>query len=188
MLSTKARRYAILLLAAGLIIAWSVFLLFVPPEELVLAIGMQNTYLVAFFLAVTTGVSTLTSTSFYAVIATFAAGGASPIFLGLSAGIGAFISNAIFYALFHYGKHTLTGKPRERVDALAARIEKLPRWFLFLIIYVYAGIIPLPDDILMAALAISSYSFVSFAPFLLAGNITIATMIGLLTQSRLGFF
>ena len=174
-----ARRHVVLILVALLVAAWSVFLIYVPSEKIVAAVGVENTYLVAFLLAATAGASTLTSTSFYGSIATFALGGASPLILGLAGGVGAFLSNALFYYLVLYGRKSLTGKLKAWGQRFAKRVEALPPSVVYAAVFCYSGLTPLPDDILIATLAISSYRFLRFAPFLLAGNITIVMLIAL---------
>lgn len=174
--------YGAVAVTAGVIGGWLLLLYFVSPEDIVARVGVQNTYVVTFIFAVFAGVSSLTSTSFYTLIATFAAGGSSPVLMGLAGGVGAFISNVIFYFAFLYGKQLLTGRWKRWAEASARHIERYPRWVLIVIVYVYAGFTPLPDDILMAALALSSYSFMRFAPVLFLANCTLVTLIALLAQ------
>lgn len=176
---TWARRHVVLMFVVLVVIAWSVFLVYVPSEKIVAAVGVENTYLVAFLLAATAGASTLTSTSFYGSIATFALGGASPLLLGVTGGIGAFLSNALLYYLVLYGRKSLTGKLKAWAERFAKKVDALPPLLVYTAVFCYSGLTPLPDDILIATLAISSYRFLHFAPFLLAGNITIVALIAL---------
>ena len=62
------------LLFVGLVLfltIWTVFLWVIHPDTLVAAIGIQNTYGVAFLLAALGGLSTVTGASFFATIVAF---------------------------------------------------------------------------------------------------------------------
>ena len=178
----RNHHFIVALVAALLIVGWIVLLLFVSPTEIVTFVGVQNAYFIAFIFAASAGVSTFTSASFYALISTFALGGTSPWLLGIAGGVGLFISNALFYFLFLHGKHLVTGRLSHWIESFTVRINHYPTWAVLSVVYLYSGFTPLPDDILVAALALSSYSFVRFGPVLFLGNVTLITLIGLLTQ------
>lgn len=168
--------------------AWLLLFVFISPLEIVEQLGVEQTYLAVFLLACLTGVSTLTSASFYASVATFAAGGADPIFLGLAGGTGAFLSNTLLFFILRYGKHTFRAHLGRSIYAFEKRMERLPRAIVYLVLYVYTGFAPLPDDIAIGVLALSPYRYVSFAPFLLAGDITIVILISYLVQGGSSLF
>jgi hypothetical protein len=182
------RRHPLLIFILAIIAAWSVFLVFVPSQTIVDYIGIENTYIAAFLLAAIGGISTLTSASFFTAIATFAAGGASPLLLGLFGGVGAFFSNTLLYFLLVYGKRTLTQKWKAFVDRLGKKLEQLPVPLVLLGVFIYSGFTPFPDDILLAVLAISSYTYPRFAPFLFAGNLTIVMLVAYLAQRGVALF
>ncbi|HYF13384.1 MAG TPA: hypothetical protein VD928_03755, partial [Candidatus Paceibacterota bacterium] len=100
-----------------------------------------------------------------------------PLILGLAGGSGAFLSNSIFYFLVLHGKRALPDRWERRIEELTKIIKKLPLWAVWIVVFVYSGLTPFPDDILIAALALSSISYLRVAPVLLAANITIVTLI-----------
>ena len=173
------KKHALFIALIILLICWTVFLLFIDPAEIVSFIGLENTYLAAFLIAAFGGLSTITGTSFFIAIATFAAGGASPFLLGIFGGLGIFISDTIFFMVARRGVEEFSGSSGRISQFILKHIEKLPPSALYLFIYLYLGFSPLPNDILMIALAFTGMSYKRLALVLLAGDITIATMIAI---------
>lgn len=176
------RRHWIFFALLLFVVGWSVLLLLVSPRELVDAIGVTNTYIVVFLLALLGGMSSVTGVSFYAATATLAVGGANPWLLGLVGGTGIFLSDSIFYYLARRGVRVVSERWQERVQWVRGKIDTLPRWAILGGTYLYTGFSPLPTDVLMVALAISRYRFIQIAPFVAAGGITFVTLVSLLAQ------
>lgn len=174
------KEYVIFFVFLGTIIAWSILLYFVPPEEIVKIIGVQQGYLLAFFLGLLGGVSTLGSTSFYASVITLSKGGLNPFFLAVVAGTAATIGDLIFYYLGLRGKKVLTGKPLEWSEKVREWIQKKPDWAVPVFVYIYTGLTPLPNDVLNISLAVSDVKLRQFIAALLLGNITLTLIVALL--------
>lgn len=181
-MKTRTQRILFFGFLALFFLAWVALLRVISPTEVVAAIGAENVYIVTFLLAVVAGASSLTSTTFYATLATLAAGGSNPLLLSLSGGVGLFVSDTIFYYVALYGRRAAEVHWRSVVERITHTINKLPAWAVFGSVYVYTGLTPLPADILLAALAFSDMDYKRFMPYLLAGNITLVFVIGYLTQ------
>lgn len=166
-----------------LVVLWTLLFFYVSPKDIVSGIGVKNTYFIAFLIAVVGGVSSITGTSFFASIATFAAGGANPYLLGIIGGAGMCVSDAIFFYLISYGKAAIPPRWRERTARLTRFLRSLPRPAVMTGIFLYAGLTPLPGDILLAALALSDYEFPEILPFLFLGNVSAVILISLLGRS-----
>ncbi|KKU03865.1 MAG: hypothetical protein UX06_C0032G0005 [Candidatus Giovannonibacteria bacterium GW2011_GWA2_45_21] len=69
----------------------TIFLFYVHPARIILAIGVNNIYIATFLLAIIGGVSAFTATSFYAALFAFALGGANPFLLALFSAPGVLI-------------------------------------------------------------------------------------------------
>ena len=182
-MSPKFKKRALFIFLVTLLIGWTIFLLFMDPREIVAFIGLENTYLAAFLIATLGGLSTLTGTSFFVAIATFSAGGSSPLLLGLFGGLGIFLSDSIFFLIAHHGVQQFS-EPSGKISSFILKyMNKLPNWAVNILIYIYLGFSPLPSDILMVALAFTGMSYKRLAPFLLAGGITAALLIALLGRA-----
>ncbi len=151
--------------------------IYVTPKEIVDYIGVENTYLVSFLLAVFGGLSTVTGVSFFTSVITFSSGGANPFLLGLLGGLGIFISDTIFFFAVRYGIKIFYTNTKPVSLRLVSAIKNVPLSIVLIGVYIYIGFTPLPNDILMIALALVGMSFKQLAPVLMAGSITVVTLV-----------
>ncbi|MEX2014172.1 MAG: hypothetical protein WD896_02345 [Parcubacteria group bacterium] len=171
------KKYRNFLFILAFLVAVTLLLVFITPDEIVHYIGIENAYLVSFLLAVFGGLSAVTGISFFVSVATFASGGANPFILALFGGAGIFISDSIFFFAARYGVGILEKKAKPIFSWLVSRMEKLPMKAVLAGVYVYIGFTPLPNDILMIALAIWGIPYKKLAPVLLAGSITVVFLV-----------
>ena len=171
------KAYLTFFLVLSFILAWSALLIFVGPREIVEFIGVENGYLVAFLVAAFGGLSSVSSASFYATLVTLAAGGLDPLLLGLIAGTGITIGDCLFFYLGHTGGHLITGRLRHFFEYLSRWLQKGPKWFVPVIVFVYAGFTPLPNDILTISLAMAKIHWQRIILPLWAGNIILVILI-----------
>lgn len=180
MKSSRRRIYALLGLVILILIAWAVFFHFVPPEELVRKIGVQNTYLIAFLLAVIGGFSSITATSLYATLIALSQGGVNPTTLGMVGGLGLFLSDSLFYFVLDYSRKMITkvaDKWETTFNKIRSLVRRAPDWLVYVGVFLYSAFAPLPNDILLAVLTVSRYSYRQFAPCLFAGDIVMALLL-----------
>lgn len=147
---------------------------FIGPEKIVSFVGVENTYLVAFLFAVLGGLSSITGVSFFAAIATFAAGGSHPLLLGFAGGLGIFISDSVFFFMARYGVSTV--REKSKPHRYFEKIKRLPKWALLLTTYTYLGFTPFPNDLLMVFLAFSDIKYKQLMPIILLGGMTVVTI------------
>ncbi|MFT4244551.1 MAG: VTT domain-containing protein [Candidatus Woesearchaeota archaeon] len=149
------------------------YILYVGPEQIVDNIGVENTYLILFLIAMFGGVSAFTSTSFYVLFVTFLAGGSNPIILAIIGGLGLSIGDMLFYFLGIKGRevmeHTRYEKYLYRISKL---IEKNSQFIVFSIIYLYISFSPFPKDILSVTLGILNYNIKRLFLAMILGNTT----------------
>lgn len=171
------KSYVTVLLIITFIVGWSILLYHIPPTEIVEGLGTQNSLLVVFLVSALGGVSTITSINFYTVVLTFASGGASSVALGIVAGIGITIGDSLFYYLGTQGHELLSGRPRRWADTLHSWINDQHEGLVQVIVYLYTGITPLPNDVLTVSLGLAEYSYRRLLPALLLGNITLTIIV-----------
>lgn len=179
-MSDTLRNAAIFFVLCALFIGCAVLLYYIPPETLVRTIGVDNTYLVVFLLGALAGFSSLTGGSFYAAVAAFALGGAHPVLLGLCGGAGLFLSDSMFFYVVMRGMKLVRARWTGASERVARFIHRFPDWAVLLFVYVYAAIIPVPSDILLAGLALADYPYKKFGPLLAAGDLTFAMLLAFL--------
>lgn len=163
--------YAPFVLMLLMIVGWVILFNYVSPTTLVEKIGIKNSYLVLFALAVICGFSSLTTGTFYVAVAALSAGGSNPLILGLVGGFGLSISDSAFYYFASRGSHVVDKHWKSVSDFLKTWIEKVPDWAIRAGVFVYSSIVPIPNDVLVVALVLGSVRFRKFAPYLFAGDI-----------------
>lgn len=179
-MNKSTKLYGSVFLIASLLLAWALFFHYYPVDQLVSDIGIQNTYFAAFMLAVIGGFSSVTGTSLYAALIALAHGGVNPYILGLIGGLGLFISDSLFYFVATKMRSVITGVTN-RWERLFRRVwqwtYRMPKWAVFLAIYCYAAFAPVPNDIMLAVLALSSYKYKDFALYLFLGDLTMTLLL-----------
>jgi membrane protein YqaA with SNARE-associated domain len=170
------------------ILIWSIFLLFFPPSKIIGFVGIQNTYWLIFLIAAIAGVSTVTSTSYYASVVAFVIGGANPFLIAIFAGLGMTIGDSLFYFLGKKGAQVLPEKIDRYQDKIEEWLQKRPKWIVVIIIYIYTGLSPFPGDLMSIFLGITNFRYKLVIWPIIFGNITLMTIIGLLAQNRIEIF
>jgi membrane protein YqaA with SNARE-associated domain len=167
--STRRRDIIIVGLLIIFILAWSIFLIYYPPEEIVGYLGVHNTYLVVFLLAAIGGVSAFTSTSFYTALITISLGGVNPVYLALFASVGLTFGDIVFYVVGKKGKQCVPSKYGKHIGRFFQLIKDSGDKNIVLLIFVYS-LTPLPSDILAVALAFAGFPLKKMVPPLFVGN------------------
>lgn len=174
---TKLYQYrgvvGVILIILGLVLVFS----FVKPDEIVSALGVRNSYLVLFLVALLGGASSLTSSTYYAAIVTFALSGLHPGLIALVAGVALFIGDSVFYRVGMWGRDHISGRALRWAQRFSRYVEHKPRWFVQIIIYIYTGFSPFPADILMIALSFARFPYRSFIIPGLMGSISFAFLL-----------
>lgn len=149
------------------------YVLYTGPEQIVSNIGVENTYLILFLIAIFGGVSAFTSTSFYVLFVTFLAGGSNPIILAVVGGIGLSIGDMLFYILGIKGREVMEHTKYEKyISKISKLIDKNSQFVVFLVIYLYISFSPFPKDILSVTLGILNYNVKRLFFAMILGNIT----------------
>ena len=168
----RKREWASIALMVLFIAGWVVLMFLVPPDEIVEKVGVENTYGAIFVLSILGALGSMTTFSSYPAMMTAAAGGMSPLALGVVSGIGLTIGDAIFYYLVGEIKGLLRGRAKKKAYEMGDWLEERPRWVIPGVTYVWVGMLPLPNNILTGALSLSSYPFWKVLVPILLGNLT----------------
>ncbi len=174
--------YGPIILIVLITIGWGIFFHFVSPDSLVQKIGIQNSYLVAFIVSAICGFSSITSTTFYVTIGALAKGGANPLLLGITGGLGVCLSDFIFYYVISRSTYIIDRHWKKVTDFTARAIKILPDWMLHIFIFCYSAFFPAPNDILLVGLAFGKVPFRQIAPYLFAGDIVSTLLVAYLLR------
>ncbi|OGG85741.1 hypothetical protein A2392_03045 [Candidatus Kaiserbacteria bacterium RIFOXYB1_FULL_46_14] len=174
-MSWYKRHYRLLALIAIFAVT-NVFLLLIGPEQLVSSIGVENTYLVVFVIAAVGGMSSFTGAAYVNAIIAFTAGGANPWLIGLCGGLGAFISDSVFYIIAEYSRQIVPVEWRPLFRKITKKMQVLPTRSVLAFTYIY-HMLPLPSDIMMLALVLGGYGYRTVAPVIFLAALTCSTLI-----------
>lgn len=182
------------IIAISIIVIFIAFLIavifFIHPEELVAKIGVGNAYILLFIISFFGGFSAGGSVTFISVLVTFVLAGLNPIYLGLVAGVSLALGDMIMFYVGSKGRELVRDKWDKRIEIFSKAIEKrklLKKLFPF-IAYLYIGIIPLPNDILILFMAAIEYPRKKMNVIIILGDLTFALMIAVLTAKGIMSF
>lgn len=180
-------KFHTLYITIAVLVAASVFLYNYPPGTIVDYIGIENSYITVFLIAVIGGLSSITSGVYYAAVATFASGGANPWLLGLTGGIGIAIGDSIIFGLFAFGLRSISQTWQSRIETVSTYIDHQPRWLVYVVLFLILGVSPLPNDIVMLALVLLQFKYLKIAPVLVAAGISITIITAFLGESLFSY-
>ncbi|MFW6013781.1 MAG: VTT domain-containing protein [Candidatus Nanoarchaeia archaeon] len=155
-----------------LLISFVALVVLIGPENIVEGIGVENTYILFFLFAVFGGVSAFTAPTFYAAMGTLFIVEIDPVSLALIGAVGLAIGDSLFYYMGLKG-HELTKKTRykEKITKVQQKINKVPKKWTTVFIFLYAAISIFPNDILCLVMGISRYPYVKFITPIFFGNL-----------------
>lgn len=168
--------------------AWIILLFLFPPDELVRRLGVENAHGVVLLLSIIGALGSITTFSSYPAIVTFAAGGMHPLALGLVSGIGLTVGDAIFYYFATEVSVLMTGRVKEKAVEVGEWLEGRPGWFIPVVVYVWVGLLPLANNVLTGALAITGYPFRRILIPLFLGNVTFPAGVAFLASRGIELF
>jgi len=164
---TRKKIYILFIIV--LVAVWSYFIYNFGAEHLVQVLGVTNGYLLAFFVTLFGGSSTLTSLSYIATITTLALGGLDPLVLALIGGAGLFMGDLIYYYIGFRGREVFV--ETDIIKTITKYADKLPHWAAIVIMYLYFST-PFPNDFLIVLLGLSRFSFRQILIPLVLGDMT----------------
>jgi membrane protein YqaA with SNARE-associated domain len=169
----------IFLIVLAVFLAWSLLLYTISPEEIVDKIGLNNSYLILFIMAFLGGTSIFLPFPYYLFTISFGAAGLNPLFLGISAGLGTLIGDTTSYYIAYHARVVVPRKYYSVFQKILDWTTKKNPAIFSLFVFLYASIIPLPDDLITVPSGITKYPFWRLAIPLGLGKITFNILLAL---------
>ncbi|MBS3084286.1 hypothetical protein J4411_00025 [Candidatus Pacearchaeota archaeon] len=167
------------------IVGWILLFNYLNPQAIVAKIGATNGYLILFLLGTIGGASTFTGPSYFIAVTTLSLGGLNPLLIGLCGGLGVTVGDTIIFLIGLSAGKKAPEKFQEKLKKLKRLTEKKPKWLINLILYLYIGLTPLPNELATISLGLIGHRKKIIVLFLLLGNITSGFLGAMLV--RLGF-
>jgi membrane protein YqaA with SNARE-associated domain len=161
---------------------WTVLYFLVSPDEMVRTLGIENSYLLLVALSIVGAFLSMTTFTSYPAVVGFAAGGMSIWVIGLLSAIGLTIGDALFYYLVGEVRELLRGRAKEKAVRLGEWLDERPGWVIPVVTYIWVGMLPLANNILTGALAVTGYPFRRILVPVFLGNATFPMVVAYLTS------
>lgn len=150
--------------------------IYISPEQIINTIGVNNAFLLIFFLAFMGGVSTFSSVPYHLVVVSMASGGLNPFVLGVSAATGVMLGDSTSYYLGHRGKDFIPRRFEKFFLRLRLLITHHPRLFP-IFCFIYGTLIPFSNDFITISAGLMRYPFWKVILPLGLGNLLFNTAI-----------
>lgn len=169
---TRSRKKTILTaaFAVSVYLTVSITLASFPAETIIDAVGSGNAFLLMFFLGIVGGLTTFTGIPYHLVLMSLAAGGLSPIGLGLCTAIGVMLGDSTMYLVGAKVKHSLPSRLLATMNHLADYLLRHPK-FVPPVLMAYGAVSPFSNDFIVVSLSVVGYSFWRTIIPLTIGNI-----------------
>lgn len=183
----KIREFKNFFLFLLFIVFWILIFSMINMEAVTEKISAGGSYAVAFVVALFGGVSVFTSSSYLATLVVLSMGPANPFFLALCAGTALTLGDMLFYFFGSKGRQSLPPAIVRRIDKFSDKLAKQKKAVVYMLVYIYTGLTPLPADLLMFALSFGRYPFRKIILPLYLGNITLVLVIYYMVRTGIDF-
>lgn len=158
------------------------------PSGLVEKLGVENSYFIMLIVAFFGGFSAGGSFSFIATLVAFSAGGLNPFYLGIISGFALVLGDMIMFYLGFKGGGIIGGKLGEKIKGISFFVEKRFDKIIPFIVFVYLGLTPFPNDLLILSLAIIRYPLKKIYFSIILGDFTFAILVAVLASRGIVLF
>ena len=186
--SLSTRRYMSFGILTCFVVFWVVMIFLFDPREVIQTIGIENSYFIAFMLAMIGAFSSFTTVTIYPALVTLALGDLNFWMLGLLAGAGLAIGDLFFYYFGEKARSIVSTSLHQKLDKLLEWLEGKPEWAVQVTVYFYTAFTPFPNNLLTGSLALSGYPFRKIWIPVVLGDITFPLALILLAKEGIEFF
>lgn len=182
----KAKIYGLILIMS--IIAWSIFLIYVSPSEIIDFIGIENGYVLVFISGLAGGISLFFPFPYYLFVLTFGAAGLNPYFLAIAATLGVVIGECTSYFVGHSAHFLISKTTSEKLHKLRDWAIRKPKFLISMILFIWASIAPIPNDFFLVPFGVIRYPFLRIIIPLALGSLVFNTLLAITGNYGLGIF
>lgn len=154
----------------------------IDPVSLVEKVGKGWVYIILFFIALVSGVSTFTSGPFYLALIVVITGGLHPVLVAFVVAPAIVASDLLFLG-FIANTAELVAQKAAWLRRFDKWLNKQPHWVIHLVTYLYFSFAPISSDIFLSILGIAHIKAKEIWIYVFAGNLTFFLWLGYLVQS-----
>lgn len=154
----RARAFARLAIVVVIYLGISITLASIPADTLIDGLGASNAYALMFVLGVVGGFTTFTGIPYHFVLMSLAAGGLSPVALGVCTALGVMLGDSTMYLIGSRVKTALPPRMLATMDRLSGLLLRHPRLVPPALV-AYGAVSPFSNDFVVASLSVVGYSY-----------------------------
>lgn len=167
-----------------MLLLWIFTVYLVGADQLVSMIGLKNVYLLVLLAALLGGSSSFTSASFFTFFITLVNTSANPLLLSLAGGLGLSLGDSIFFYLGNQTHKIKNDKLQKNIKKFSSWLKKKKLLTIYIIIFIYHGLLPLPGDILNIVLGLAKIKYKKVIPIIIISNISLLLLISFLLDKN----
>lgn len=160
---------------------------FIDPETLIEKLGIENSYIVMFFLALIGGLSVFSAIPYPIFLITFALGGANPLILAFCSMLGVMIGDSSSYIIGRKGGKYIKGEHKKFFKKILRFYDTKKKMLPFLF-FAYGTFSPFPNDLITLSAGIKKYSYWKMILSLSAGNLIFCTALAYFAEFFAPYF
>lgn len=150
-------------------IAFSLYLVSIPTDTLLDAIGPSNAYLFMYVIAFVGSITTFASIPYPLILISLVAGGLNPLGAGALSAMGVITADIVTFFAARRGSALLPEHLAGSLHKIEQRLENHPKLFLPCLT-LYGLLSPLSNDFAVISLSMMRYPFWHVVPALAIGN------------------
>ena len=169
-------------------IGFLLLFLYLHPTELIMKLGVRNSFVVAFFVSLVGAFTSLTKFSAYPMIFAMVVGQMNFLLVGFIAGLGLASGDLLFFA-FGFSARDLTGrKGKGKLRKILRKVQEMRSLLVQALIFFWVACTPLPNNLLSGSLAFIGYPFRKVLIPLALGDIAFCVLVAWLSLQGIALF
>jgi len=158
------------ILTVVLTVVFSVGLVSIPTDTLIGYLGTENGYLFMYLIAFVGSITTFASIPYPLFLISLAAGGFSPLLIGLTSALGVITADSVTFLVAQKSRVLLSDGLQASITKIGSHIERYPH-LLTPGLVAYGTLSPLSNDFAVMTLSLMKYHYLQVIPPLAIGNI-----------------
>lgn len=140
------------------LILFSIGLYFISPTQIVSFVGVENSYLFMFVIALIGGISLFSGVPYPVILVTLASWGLNPILLGSAAAFWVILGDSTSYLVWKKSDVILPQKMQFVLNKLLFVYDRYPKFLPFTFL-IYGICSPFPNDVITVSAGLRNYNF-----------------------------
>ncbi|MEO1537278.1 MAG: VTT domain-containing protein [Pseudomonadota bacterium] len=154
----RSKKIASAVMVVGVYLTISFALASFPADDIIDAVGASNAYVLMFTLGMIGGFTTFTGIPYHLVLMSLAAGGLSPVALGVCTALGVMLGDSTMYLIGSKVRTSLPPRIEATIEHLSEHIARHPNLVTPALIS-YGAVSPFSNDFVVASLSMIGYSY-----------------------------